>query len=309
MYELLQTYGKRTRADEIATVEIVGDGLVDFRGKRIDLRTGQSRGRPPGFYASRDGRYFVYADGGMKLCHADGRSFLLPHPTLPPYPLVWVGRWLVFQDDPRHQNDLAVLDTDTGAIRGRIEGLLVEHGLKYPQVVPVGDEAVWIVEAPHARLWDLRAMGWRETIAAPTGTTLKGLAPLPEGGFVAGLRRGDDLERDVLARLDGEGSVARSIAAPWVNFARVGETIVSFSTKERRFRVLDPALVEIETLEHDDDFATIHPLPSGREWIAVGGHAQWHHFGEPSLRPMESATKPTTPKPTAKRPATKKTRG
>jgi len=302
VYELLETYGKRTRADEIATVEIVGESLVDFRGKRIDLRTGQPAGRPPGFYASRDGRYFTYADGGMKLCHADGRSFVLPYRTLPPHPLVWIGRWLVFQDDPQHRHDLAVLDSHTGEVRGRIEGLLVERGMKLPEVVPVDDRTAWIVEGPHARLFDLDAMTWRAQVAAPGGTRLLGFAPLPDGGFVAGLRREDDMEQDRLARLSAQGDVVHAVAAPWVNFARVGETIVAFSTKERRFTVRDLALSEIETLEHDDDFATIHPLPSGREWLAVGGHGQWYHFGAPSLRPAPLAG------PAAKRPAAKKPR-
>ena len=61
----------------------------------------------------------------------------------------------------------------------------------------------------------------------------------------------------------------------------------------------------------DDDWATLIALPSGREWIAVGGHGQWDHYGEPDLGPagasrvMEAASPPAKVKAPAKKAASK----
>jgi hypothetical protein len=59
---------------------------------------------------------------------------------------------------------------------------------------------------------------------------------------------------------------------------------------------------------------TLVALPSGREWIAVGGRGEWDHYGEPSLAPtgpVHDEDKParkasTTAKQRAHKPATKK---
>ena len=62
----------------------------------------------------------------------------------------------------------------------------------------------------------------------------------------------------------------------------------------------------------DDDWARVVVLPSGREWIAIGGHGQWDHYGEPGLGPtgasrvLEQAAK-AKPKAPAKVAAKKRT--
>jgi hypothetical protein len=35
----------------------------------------------------------------------------------------------------------------------------------------------------------------------------------------------------------------------------------------------------------DNGQSTVVALPSGREWIAIGGRGEWDHYGEPSLAP------------------------
>jgi hypothetical protein len=35
----------------------------------------------------------------------------------------------------------------------------------------------------------------------------------------------------------------------------------------------------VQSIPYVDDEATLHALPSGREFIGVSGHGQWHHYG------------------------------
>ena len=45
----------------------------------------------------------------------------------------------------------------------------------------------------------------------------------------------------------------------------------------------------------------IVPLPSGREWIGVGGRGEWDHYGEPDLAPAGKAKKVAVKKEAAKK--------
>ena len=47
-----------------------------------------------------------------------------------------------------------------------------------------------------------------------------------------------------------------------------------------------------------DGYNMLVPLPSGREWIGVGGRGEWDHYGEPDLVPVKpkKPAKPTTKK-------------
>ena len=55
--------------------------------------------------------------------------------------------------------------------------------------------------------------------------------------------------------------------------------------------MLDDDLRELSRVPFfdDDTFARTIPLPSGREWIAVGGYGQWDHYGDVELMPTEAA--------------------
>ena len=59
--------------------------------------------------------------------------------------------------------------------------------------------------------------------------------------------------------------------------------------RKEQFVLYDRALEQVATVEMyepgKDGYNVPVPLPSGREWIAVGGRGEWDHYGELELAP------------------------
>ena len=118
-YVHLRRYGKKPGAAEVATIDIVGDGQVIYRGHRYDLRTAEKGAKQPGFAHQLDGRFLQWnqTDGTLDVHHADGR--IAPVHVVGGKPVGFVGDYLVYTDDSRQP--WLVIDTKTSNIAGRVE--------------------------------------------------------------------------------------------------------------------------------------------------------------------------------------------
>lgn len=304
MFELVRAYGKK-RGNEGVTVDISGPNVVDWRGKRIDLTTGESLGRAAHFYASTDGRHLNYADGAMKLSHPDGRSVTLPYRMLPGYPLAWVGQWLVFQEDPTHKQDLAVIDTETGELRGRLEGMLVdENKMKYPLLFePRDGRTLWLGEGTQLRAFDVAKLKWTKTVLPPRGARFGVFVVLDSGDVVATTSQEEGQE---LVLLSPDGAVKKTSGLVAQTLGKVGAYVVAFIATEKRFAVLDAQLDEVASVPHTESSAVIKPLLTDGQWLAIGSSGQWFHFGPRGLA-SKAAEKPEE-KSQPKKPVSKKKR-
>ncbi len=296
MHDHLKRYGKRGRSDEVATVEVLGDGKVAWRGKAYDLRRGEPLGPAPrlGFAFGR-GRHLRYGGGGVEAVHEDGRVVALEGTArLAPATVFHVGDALVFSVQG-HAEPWSVVDCVTGKLKGRLEGQGKDSklGMYYPAVFdPADGTHLWLGEGARLRCFDVASMAWRAEVPMPTGSKAVAFAMGVDGSAAVFLRPEHvelDGASDTLALLDPRGKETGRAAGLGASsgIGRLGEGFVVVEHGARRFRIFDARLGDVESVPMmpDDDWARLLVLPSGREWIAIGGHGQWDHYGEPGLGP------------------------
>lgn len=314
-YGHLQRYGTRKRQDEVTDVEVRGDGVVSARGKLWDLRAGESKGWGRGFFASGDGRACEYQDADLVAVHADGTRVQLSFPERPTAlksgGVFWVGDFLVGRD--QYTAPWVVVNAKTGAAVGRLVEQRKDKALGYcPSVFDPQDGATLIFcdKSGVQRVYPREAKV-EDVLAAPAGIQLVQCA-LTSGGDWVLLERptsGDhnnDTTRDAVVVRDARGREKARLAAgkPPFQLERLGDRLLL--TDNDGFAILDDELRELARIPFvdDDTFARTMALPSGREWIAVGGFSQWDHYGDVTLAPPKSATGPSKKKAAA--PAKKK---
>lgn len=314
----LGRYGVRKKRDEVETVEIRGDGLASARGKVWNLRTGAAIGRAPGFFPAVDGRTCEYDDGGrLVVVHPDGRRVGLQLPA-PPTALAagyvhWLGKWLVARDS--HAAAWIMIDTETGAPVGRLAGQGAE-GSKYAPFVfdPSDGASLFLCEAGAVREVCAGDTTLRTALTAAPGVALVACARTARRDWALLERPADaaaafDVTRDavVIRAADGEERARLAGVRPPFQVRRLGEHLLV--THAEGFVVTDDDLREVARTPFfdDDTFARTLPLPSGREWLAIGGYGEWDHYGDPALAPTAAAPPPLEPKPSpAKKAATPK---
>jgi hypothetical protein len=85
---------------------------------------------------------------------------------------------------------------------------------------------------------------------------------------------------------------------------RLGDQFIVSDDRKEQFLIYDRMLEPVASVEmHEpgkDGYNAIVALPSGREWLGVGGRGEWDHYGEPALGPAPKLKKP--PKTAAKKP-------
>lgn len=321
----LKRYGVRRKKDEVTDVEVRGDGVVSASGKLWDLRAGEAKkGWERSFYASGDGRACAYGeDGALAVVRPDGSRVPLAFPE-PPSALrsggvFWVGDFIVARD--QHAKPWIVMNAKTGAVVGRLTAQRKDAAIGYcPSVFDPHDgatllfcdrEGVQRVRASDANLEDV--------LKAPEGIRLVACAVTSNGDFVL-LERSTkadaafDTSHDAVVVRDPSGREKARLTAgrPPFQVNRLGEGILV--TDAAGFAILDDDLRELTRVPFvdDDTFARTIPLPSGREWIAIGGFSQWDHYGEVALGPTSSGAAPAKTKsaqaktPAAKKPTAKK---
>lgn len=318
----LRRYGARKKQDEITDVEVRGDGVVAARGKLWDLRTGQAKGTERGFYGSGDGRSCAYGDGGALVAvHPDGARVPLAFPEAPRAltsgGVFWVGDFLVARD--QHGKPWIVLDARTGAAVGRLSGQASDPHVGYwPSVFdPRDGETLVFCSGAGLQRVRVREARVEDLLPAPAGVRFVGCVATASGDWLLIERpSGDthdrnDASRDALVVRDARGveRARRVDGKPPFQVRRLGDR--ALLTDGAGFAVLDDELRELARVPFvdDDTFARTIPLPSGREWIAVGGFSQWDHYGALALAPPPESPVPAAKKkktPAAKKKTTKK---
>ena len=295
MFEHLKRYGVRGRQDTVASVEVMGEGAVSWKGKRWDLRSGTPVGRAVGFVYGPDGRHLAFGEGGVCAVQSDGRVVPLQSSAGMFTDLAFhVGSALVFSVNG-HASPWAVVDTETGKLRGRLEGQRKDEALNmyYPAVFdPRDGRHLWLAEGPTIRAFDVTSMSWATAVPMPSGSKAVSCAVSPEGNVAVFLRPiniTNDSREDVLVLLDPEGRELARVAdlGPSMGITCAGARFVVTESSARRFRIFDMRLRDVESVAMipDDDWARVVVLPSEREWLAIGGFGQWDHYGEQGLGP------------------------
>jgi hypothetical protein len=320
LYVHLRRYGK-PKGDETASIEVAGDGEVIFEGRRINLRTGR-QGQPfKGFCPALDGRYLRYAARGatdsrtrLEVVHPDGHVV-----TTEPIEIFrgarFVGPNLIVEDS--YKKPSAVIDAT-----GHISARLPKTSQNATTFNPNDGRTLWYAEHATIAQYEVASNSIVRRIEAAPGHVFIGLAVLASGHVLTFERttknhksyRSDD---DRLVVFDAEGKRVRDRAGAGISMAPLGECCVVAHHKDKRFVIYDMNLEPVAVVpmfEPDrDGHSTLVALPSGREWIAIGGGGAWDHYGEPSLAPtsaeepsVEPARKPAPAKQRPHTPAKKK---
>lgn len=291
-FEHLATYGKRKRGDEITAVMVVSETELNHGGNIIDLRKGdavrKSKTADQGF--ARDGRVVRDVGDDKVVIHPDGKQVKLsvesPHMNRP---IFFDGAVLL--EDYYQQKEAVIFDTATGAARGRLKGHAKVDGSISPWFHSIDGKTLWSSDGKAIRAFDVSSV--KETLAITIDKKLRSMtiATTPAGDVVATLRpaKGDrDDDRLVLLDRTGKEKAVAKLKT-FMSFARIGDFIVVFEDATERFVILDGSLKEVGSVPMPikENYAEIVPLWSGKEWIAIDGHGQFHHFGPASLKPKK----------------------
>jgi hypothetical protein len=316
-YVHLRRYGK-AKGDETASIEVAGDGEVIYQGRRWNLRTG-SQGEPfNGFCPALDGRYLRYAPRGatdsrtrLDVVYPDGHVV-----TSEPIEIYrgarFVGPYLVVEDS--YKKPPAVID-ETGHIAAR----LAKTAHNATTFNPNDGRTLWYVEQAAIVQYDVASQTAVRRIEAAPGHVFLGIA-VAQSGHVLTIERTTknhqtyNSDDDRLVLFDADGKRVRDRAGAGMSLAPLGERFIVSQHKHKQFVIYDLSLEPVAAVPMFDPdrqgHNTLVALPSGREWIAIGGRGEWDHYGEPSLAPTSPVPKPS-PAPasgkTRAKPAAKKT--
>ena len=315
-YVHLRRYGKKPGSPEVATIDVIGDGQVVYRGLRIDLRTGDKGVKHPGFGHHLDGRYFEWnrAENTLLLHHPDSRVVSID--IVSGGPLRLVGAFAVCSDDAR--KPWLIIDANRGTPLGRVEGMRGDatHGtaLYSPNWFdPRNDRTLWLCEFSRLCELDVKERRMARTIDAPDGYAFDGVAALADGHVITIQRTIEDKaafkrEAGRVALYSPSGERLRDVPGNVMFLSVLGDRFIVSDDHKEHFVIYDRTLEPIGTVSMyepgKDGFNRIVPMPSGREWIGVGGRGEWDHYGEPELAPVAT---PKAKQP-AKKPAAKKTK-
>jgi hypothetical protein len=309
-YVHLRRYGKKPGSAEVATIDVIGDGQVVYRGHHYNLRTGEKLEKHPGFSHHIDGRYLQWSqsDSLLEVHHADGRDVTVH--VVGGKPIGIVGKYLVYSDDARQP--WLVFDTSTGGLVGRIEDQRGDatHGtvLYSPQWFnPRNDRTLWLSEGSRLAELDVEKRRMARTIEADPEHAFVGVAALDDGHVITLARRIQDKfnrSADRIVLFSPTGERLRDIAGDVMYLQRLGDQFIVSDDRKEQFLIYDRMLEPVASVEmHEpgkDGYNAIVALPSGREWLGVGGRGEWDHYGEPALGPAPKLKKP--PKTAAKKP-------
>jgi hypothetical protein len=300
-YAHLRRYGKKPGASEVATVDVIGDGQVVYKGHRYDLRTGEKGAKQSGFCHHLDGRYLDWNGDVLEVKHADGRSVPLQidggkHVAI-------VGNHVVYNDDSRQP--WLVIDTFTGEQVGRVEDMRGDatYGtvLYSPQWFdPKNDRTVWLCEGSRLAELDVAQRRMARTIEAQAEHTFVAVAAVPDGHVITLARSLEDKAThnrggDRIVLFSPTGERLRDVPGEVMFISRIGDFFLVSDDRKEQFVVYDTSLEPVARVEMFDPgrdaYNAIVPLPSGREWIGIGARGEWDHYGDPALAPTGKAKK------------------
>ncbi|HEY5952095.1 MAG TPA: hypothetical protein VIV40_41645 [Kofleriaceae bacterium] len=306
----LRRYGKKPGSAEVATIDVCGESRVVYKGSLYDLRTGEKLAKHPGFGHHIDGRFLAWSakgDSVLEVHHPDGR--IATTPLVGGKHIAIVGDFLVYNDDSRHP--WLVIDASSGEAVGRVEDQRGDatHGtVLYSQQCfdPKNDRTLWLCEGSRLAELDVAKRRMARTIDADPEHAFIGVAALPDGHVITLARAIEDKATfkrggDRLVLFSPTGERLRDIPGEVMFLQRLGEHFIVSDDRKEQFVLYDRTLEPVARIEMfepgRDGFNNIVPLPSGREWIAVGGRGEWDHYGEPDLAPVKPKKPPVAKKP------------
>jgi hypothetical protein len=314
-YVHLRRYGKKPGSAEVAAIDVLGDGQIVYRGHRYDLRTGEKGLKHPGFSHHVDGRYLQWnqTDSGLEIHHADERVATVH--VVGGKPIGFVGAHLVYSDDARQP--WLIVDCKTGGIAGRVEDQRGDatHGtvLYSPGWFdPKNDRTLWLCEGSRLAELDVAKRRMARTIDADAEHAFIGVAALADGHVITLARTLEDKARhnragDRIALYSPTGERLRDVPGDVMFIHRLGDHFIVSDDRKEQFVIYDKTLEPVANIEmfepSRDAYNGVVPLPSGREWIGVGGRGEWDHYGEPELGPAPKK-KPAKAAPKKKPPKT-----
>lgn len=303
-YIHLRRYGKKPGAVEVPTVDVMGDGQVVCRGHIYDLRCGDKGAKHAGFGHHPDGRYLQWnlADSTLEIRHPDGRVVHVQ--TYGGKPVAIVGDYLVYNDDP--SQPWLVIDTATGARVGHVEdqrGDATHGSVQYtPEWFdPQNGRTLWLCEGSRLAELDVAQRRMTRTIEADPDHVFVGVAALADGHVVTLART---LEGQAAASQAGDcivlfspaGERLREVLGEVRCLHRLGEHFIVCDEYTMQFVLFDGTLEAVASVPvHEpgrEGPRAIVPLPSAREWIAIGARGEWDHYGDPTLAPTSKARRP-----------------
>lgn len=303
-YIHLRRYGKKPGAAEVAAIDVLGDGQVVCRGHVYDLRSGDKGAKHAGFGHHPDGRYLQWnlADSTLEIRHPDGR--VVPVQIYGGKHVAIVGQYLVYNDDPCQP--WLVIDTATGALIGHVEdqrGDATHGSVQYtPEWFdPQDGRTLWLCEGSRLAELDVAQRRMTRTIEADSDHVFMGVAALSDGHVVTLARTLEDQSAashacDRIVLFSPTGERLREVAGEVRCLQRIGEHVIVCDEYTKQFVIFDATLEAVASVPvHEparEGPRTIVPLPSAREWIAVGGRGEWDHYGDPALAPTAKAKKP-----------------
>ncbi len=279
-YVHLGRYAKPT--NQSSPVVVTGDGTVWANGRRWNLRTGEKSGFVPGFHHSQDGRYMQYGDGQNELVHPGGGIVGIGPVAALPQGGQFVGSYFVAGDSHGTRPKLVI--DEAGKEVGRLAQTAKNPGLFNPQ----DGKTLWLNEQTSLAQHDIASLEIVRKIDAPNGTEFAGLAVLGSGHVATWERKpGGDLE--MLVVFDAANKRVAERAHRGMSIAPLGKHFVVADDKAKQFVIVDTALEIVETVPMwepgRDGHNSVVGMPSGREWIAMGGRGEWDHYGERGLGP------------------------
>jgi hypothetical protein len=303
-YLHFRRYGKKPGSADVAAIDVIGDGQVVYRGHRYDLRSGEKGAKHPGFGHHADGRYLQWhqPDGTLEVHHPEGR--VAPVQVYGGKHVALVGTHLVFADDI--SQPWLVIDSMTGGLLGRVEdqrGDATEGDVLYtPQWFdPHNDRTLWLCEGSRLAELDVEKRRMARTIEADPEHVFVAVAALADGHVITLARTHEDKaagnrEGDRIVLFSPSGERLRDVAGEVMFLHRLGDQFIVSDDHKKQFVLLDRSLEPVASVPMyepgRDGFNAIVPLPSGREWIGVGGRGEWDHYGEPDLAPTGGPPKP-----------------
>jgi hypothetical protein len=306
-YAHLRRYGKKPGASEVATIEVVGDGQVVYKGHRYDLRTAEKGAKQPGFCHHVDGRFLEWTGDALALHHPDGHA--VPLQIDGGKPVAIIGNFVVYNDDSRQP--WLVVDAMTGDPAGRVEDMRGDatYGtvLYSPQWFdPKNDRTLWLCEGSRLAELDVAQRRMARTIEADAEHAFVGVAALLDGHVITLARSLEDKAThhrggDRVVLFSPTGERLRDIAGEVMFISRLGDSFLVSDDRKEQFVVYDATLEPVARVEMyepgRDAYNAIVPLPSGREWIGIGARGEWDHYGDPALAPAGKIKKaPAKPK-------------
>jgi hypothetical protein len=298
----LARHAPRAKGEKLAVVKVIGPGEVFYKKQRFDLRTGQPGEAFPGFAPAPDGVALCWVGKRVEALHPDGQRVRIEAPLridptfAGPSHFVCVGPWLV--GSVAAEAPWRVFDLRTGADCGPLEGQRQSPEMSVPMVVPqvtrARDGLVWMSELDRVLAFDPATRACVAEIPVPADHWLVTMALL--GDLVVGnlrpiashqkFSRADDR----LVAFGPDGVIRWELRRGTMDVAAVGERLVVSVPDEKALLVLDAGGAVLQTLPFVDPntkspYATIIPLPGGREFLTLGGNSEWDHWGEADLAP------------------------